>query len=68
MGTTMERIRELAGDGEWKTLEDLRRVSAYPEEWLKELRYEGFDVREDEGRFRQRRDALRPGSDHRRAA
>lgn len=52
----MERIRELAEDGEWKTVDDLRRVSAYPEEWLKELRHEGFDVLEDEGRFRKRDD------------
>lgn len=48
----MEKIRSLAQDGEWKTVDDLRNVSSYPEEWLKELRYEDFDVREDEQRFR----------------
>lgn len=56
MSTTIDKIRTLAQDGEWKTVDDLRNVSSYPEEWLKELRYEGFDVREDEGRFRLRAD------------
>jgi hypothetical protein len=52
VSTTIEKIHALAQDGEWKTVDDLRNVSSFPEEWLKELRHEGYDVREDEGRFR----------------
>jgi hypothetical protein len=52
----MERIRALAEDGAWKTVDDLRNVSSYPEEWLRELRYEDFEVLEEEGRFRLKRD------------
>jgi hypothetical protein len=53
----MSKIRLLAADGEWKTLEELRNVCSYPLYWLRELRHENFEVREELGLFR-----LRPSS------
>jgi hypothetical protein len=52
--STIEKIRLLAADGQWKTLEDLRSVCSYPAEWLRELYYEDFEVREELGLFRLR--------------
>jgi hypothetical protein len=51
----MNKIRLLAADGQWKTLEDLRSVCSYPAYWLRELYYENFEVREEVGMFRLRR-------------
>jgi hypothetical protein len=52
--STIEKIRLLAADGQWKTLADLRSVCSYPAEWLRELYQEDFDVREELGLFRIR--------------
>lgn len=35
-----EQIIELLSDGEWHTKDDLGQVTAFPELWLDELRYE----------------------------
>jgi hypothetical protein len=51
----MDKIRLLAADGQWKTLEDLRSVRTYPAYWLRELYYENFEVHEELGLFRLRR-------------
>ncbi len=42
--TTYERIIELLGDGEWHPVDDLRLVTRYPDEWVRELRHEGHAV------------------------
>ena len=62
--TTYARMLELLADGEWHTDEELRAVTEYPDEWLKELRYAGFvvDERRDTGLVRlagRRRPATR---------
>ena len=35
-----EQIIDLLSDGEWHTKDDLGQVTAFPELWLDELRYE----------------------------
>jgi hypothetical protein len=35
-----EQIIELLSDGKWHTKDDLGQVTAFPELWLDELRYE----------------------------
>ena len=47
--TTYARVLEVLADGEWHTDEELRAVTEYPAEWLKELRYAGFVVAERRG-------------------
>lgn len=40
--STYGRLVDLLADGEWHTDDELLALTAYPDEWLKELRYEGF--------------------------
>ena len=48
--TTFEAIQRLLADGAWHALDDLREVTAFPAEWVKELKAEGLiDTRDQMG-------------------
>ena len=60
--TAYERVLRVLDDGAWHRAEELRLVTRYPEEWIKELRHEGHEVRERKGggtAVRLRRQAAR---------
>jgi hypothetical protein len=42
--TTYERIMQLLSDGDWHRAEELGAISAYPQEWVKELTHEPVAV------------------------
>jgi hypothetical protein len=46
--STYSRLLMLLSDGQWHDEDDLRTVTSFPGEWLKELRYEGHEVAADE--------------------
>jgi hypothetical protein len=46
---TYSRLLELLSDGDWHGEDDLRMITSFPGEWLKELRYEGHEVAVDDG-------------------
>ena len=41
------RLLEVLSDGDWHSEDDLRAVTAFPSEWITELRHEGHEVVED---------------------
>jgi hypothetical protein len=43
-----EQRLDLQSAGQWHDEDDLRKVTSFPREWLKELRYEGHEVAADE--------------------
>jgi hypothetical protein len=53
--TTYDKVLDALGDGDWHARRELEEVTVFPEEWLRELLREGYDVLEDEeGRVRLR--------------
>jgi hypothetical protein len=46
--STYSRLLMLLSDVQWHDEDDLRKVTSFPREWLKELRYEGHEVAADE--------------------
>jgi hypothetical protein len=42
--STYPRLLGLLADGEWHGEDDLRKITPYPDEWVKELRYDGHEV------------------------
>ena len=45
--STYQRVRDVLADGEWHSIEELRKVSRFPERWLEELRKDGLEVMVD---------------------
>jgi hypothetical protein len=46
--STYSRLLKLLSDGQWHDEDDLRKITSFPGEWLKELRYDGHEVAVDE--------------------
>jgi hypothetical protein len=46
--STYSRLLKLLSDSQWHGEDDLRKITSYPGEWLKELRYEGHEVAVDQ--------------------
>jgi hypothetical protein len=42
--TTYERVRQLLGDGEWHSEDELAEVAYFPRKWIEELRASGEPV------------------------
>jgi hypothetical protein len=45
--STYTRLLALLSDGQWHGEDDLREITRYPREWVKELCREGHDVSKD---------------------
>jgi hypothetical protein len=48
--TTYDRVKDVLSDGDWRSLEELKQVSYFPERWLDELRRDGLEVLEEDDR------------------
>jgi hypothetical protein len=46
--STYERVKNVLADGDWHTVEELKKVSFFPERWIEELRKDGIEIVEDE--------------------
>jgi hypothetical protein len=45
--STYQRVKDVLADGEWHSIEELKKVSMFPERWVEELRKDGLEIRED---------------------
>jgi hypothetical protein len=48
--TTHENLVEALSEGGWHARREIEELTVFPEEWLKELLYEGHEVLKDEAR------------------